>query len=234
MSAFSGYPAGSKILCEYCDEGYITPQDVKKLAPLCSTCGPLFALGTVGAKAFGDKSAGAKLLFACLFSVTLCWLIFCLICNRRKINENPFSPRKLPAKKSDGNLLLSVFTGGITACLVAGGFICFFYTLSQIFADFKILKPFEIIFSLPFGKNLATGFALGLCEATGGCFTVAAAGGFFALPIAGFLITFGGASIIFQQFCYLSGYGVKLWKFAAIKIIQATLCFAALCLLNLF
>ncbi|MDE7086890.1 MAG: hypothetical protein K2O67_01730, partial [Clostridia bacterium] len=230
MSAFSGYPAGSKILCEYCDCGYITEREAQKLAPLCSTCGPLFALGTVGAKAFGGNGAGAKLLCSCLISVVVCWLVFCLI-TRKKAAP---SVQRLASVKRENNLLQAVFTGGVTACLVAGGFICFFYTLSQVFADFNIFKPLELVFSLIFGTNISQGLAQGLCEATGGCFALARAGGFFALPLAGFLITFGGASIILQQICYLANCGVKLWKFTLFKFVQALVCFGVLCILCLF
>ncbi|MDE7300969.1 MAG: hypothetical protein K2N47_02240, partial [Clostridia bacterium] len=58
MSLCSGYPAGSRILSEYYENGCLSKADCKKLAPLCSDCGPLFALGTVGVKlARGDRGA---------------------------------------------------------------------------------------------------------------------------------------------------------------------------------
>lgn len=229
MSAVSGYPAGSRILCEYYESGQINSAQMKKLAPLCSTCGPLFALGTVGARAFGGNGAGVKLLCACLLSVIASSLVICLF-----IKDDETRERVRPAKQSDGNLLYSAFYGAVNASIVAGGFIAFFYTLSQILADFKIFKPLEIVIGLIFGKNLAAGLCTGLCEATGGCFSLGAAGGFFALPIAGFLITFGGASIILQQLCYLSKCKVKAGYFIAIKALQGLICFALLCLFSLW
>lgn len=230
MSACSGYPAGSKVLCEYADNGFISEEDVRTLAPLCSTCGPLFALGTVGTRAFGGNGAGAILLAACLISVSGSWLIFRLMTKRK--NQSSDKPRPIALKKE--NSLYSVFYGGVTACLVAGGFICFFYTLSKVFDDFNIFKPLEMILALPFGKELAGGVCSGLCEATGGCFALARAGGFFALPLAGFLITFGGASIILQQTSYLSAHGVKTGRFVCFKFVQGILCFALICLFQLF
>ena len=84
------------------------------------------------------------------------------------------------------------------------------------------------------GKEIAGGLCTGLCEATGGCFSLARSGGFFALPLAGFLITFGGASIILQQMCYLGKCGVKAWFFIAFKLLQGVICFALLCLFSLW
>lgn len=227
MSVCSGYPAGSKILSEYYGRGLVSASDAKKLAPLLSTCGPLFALGTVGGKAFGGGGAGVKLLCACLISVLLTSLGYALIC------KGGDAPRPASLKTSGDNILYSCFYGGVTACLVAGGFICFFYTLSQIIADFNVFKPLEYLLSLPFG-GLARGVCLGICEATGGCFALAAEGGFFALPLAGFLITFGGASILCQQLGYLQKCGVNAGFFIAFKFIQGVLCFGLLCLFSLF
>lgn len=229
MSVCSGYPAGSRILSEYHDGGLISKDETKKLAPLCSTCGPLFALGTVGAKAFGGNGAGVKLLCAALISVIGSSLIYCLISKKRGDGETlkTFKP-------NGGDALYSAFYGGVIASLVAGGFICFFYTLSKVLADFNIFMPLQLALAPLLGREIAGGLCTGLCEATGGCFALARSGGFFALPLAGFLITFGGASIILQQMCYLGKCGVKAWFFIAFKLLQGVICFALLCLFSLW
>ena len=49
-----------------------------------------------------------------------------------------------------------------------------------------------------------------------------------ALPLAGALVTFGGASILAQQLCYLQKCGVKAAPFILFKAAQAALCFALL------
>lgn len=228
MSVCSGYPAGSRILCEYRDNGFIDDADVKKLAPLCSTCGPLFALGTVGAKAFGGGYSGVKLFSACLISVVSTSVLYSMF-SKPTDNFKPLNQRA----KTDGNALYSVFYGAINASLVAGGFICFFYTLSKVFTDFNIFKPLEMLLSLIFGDGAARGVSTGLCEATGGCFLLAEAGGFFALPLAGFLVTFGGASILLQQLCYLTKCRVGAGYFISFKLVQGVITFALLCLFAL-
>ncbi len=226
ISAFSGYPAGSRTVCEYYRQGLIDENDCRKLAPMCSTCGPLFALGTVGYKAFGGNGAGAKLLFACIFSVTSVSLIYCLLC-KKPASFTPKAPKTIK-----GNALYDSFYGAVNAVCVAGAFICFFYTLTAVFADLHIFKPLEAAFSPLFGNEVAKGLCAGLCEATGGCFKLANAGGFFALPLAGFLITFGGVSIIAQQLCYLTECGVKPSFFIVMKLLQGLLAFGILCLIQ--
>lgn len=228
MSVCSGYPAGSRVLAEYCKNGMITETDCKKLAPLCSTAGPLFITGTVGFKAFGGGYAGVKLLFGCLFSVIVSSIIYSLL-NKKQLS----SPKPLASGNKRENVLYESFYGAVTAVCLAGGFIAFFYTLARVLQDFKILAPLGFALTPLFGEEVASALCLGLCEATGGCFALASAGGFFALPLAGFLITFGGISIILQQTCYLTSCGIKTVNFAAFKFLQGTLCFCVICLLQL-
>lgn len=229
MSAVSGYPAGSRMVSEFYCLGKIDAAQAKRLAPLCSTCGPLFALGTVGGKAFGGGGAGVKLLVSCLVSVIATSVVYCILSKSGEVR----TVRTLSPKREE-NALYSAFYGAVNASLVAGGFICFFYTLSKIAADFNVLAPLHYALTPLFGDGLAEGACLGLIEATGGCFALALAGGFFALPLAGFLITFGGASILLQQYCYLQACNVKAGFFIAFKLLQAVICFALLCLFGLF
>lgn len=227
MGLCSGYPAGSRILCEYYEAGRINEKDCKCLAPLVSACGPLFAIGTVGFKAFGDSLSGVKLFVCCLVSVISTSLIYCLFQKRKTVSA---PVRQI---KKDANVLYDAFTGAVNASITAGGFICFFYTLARAAAQIKILKPLEFLLSLPFGKGCAEALCTGLIEATGGCFSLAANGGFFALPLAGFLITFGGISIILQQACYLKKCKVTTAFFVGMKLLQGVISFALLCILNL-
>ncbi len=228
MSACSGYPAGSRMLSEYRQNGLVSDADCKKLAPLCSTAGPLFITGTVGYKAFGGGGAGIKLLCACLISVISTSLVYCLLSKRR---GQPATALNTAKKQTD--VLYDSFYGAFIAVCMAGGFIAFFFTLSHVLSDFNVFSPFAFALSPLFGSDCASAALSGLCEATGGCFALAKAGGFFALPLAGFLITFGGASIIAQQMCYLGKCKVNALYFIAFKFVQGLVSFALLCLFSL-
>ncbi|MGN0814393.1 MAG: hypothetical protein ACI4MH_04085 [Candidatus Coproplasma sp.] len=221
MSVCSGYPAGSRIVCEYFEGGELNAGDAKKLAALCSTSGPLFIIGSVGYKMFADKRTGLLIYAAHILSVAVVGAAYCLLCKRDD------SPRgKL--KRADGNILYDSFYSAVISVIVAGGFICFFYTLSAVIQDIRLLYPLGLVLKFLFGENTATAVCTGLCEATGGCAALAACNSPFSVPLAGFLITFGGISIIFQQLCYLTRCGVKSSAFISVKLLQGLLCFLLL------
>ncbi|MGN0807288.1 MAG: hypothetical protein ACI4MN_02445 [Candidatus Coproplasma sp.] len=228
LSAVSGYPAGSRLLSEYYLSGKISQADAKALAPLCSIPSPAFALGTVGFKAFGGGYYGVKLLIAAYLSVILTSVIYAFFI-RKKQGERRLC--KLSEKK--GDLLYDSFYGAVCAVLTSGGFICFFYTLSKAAFDYNLFLPITALLR-PILGEAADGFALGLIEATGGIFSAAKAGGFFALPTAGFALVFGGASIIGQQLCYLTKCAIKPKSFVLIKFVQGLITFSILCIIGLF
>lgn len=228
LAAVCGYPAGSRLLCEYRKCGLIGKDDLKRLAPLCSVPSPIFLLGTVGGKAFSSRTAGIKLLVSALLCIALpCFICALLQKSDRKSSAPP------PVKPSGGNALENSFYGAVVSCLTAGAFICFFYTLAEVIDDFNLFNPLAALI-YPVVGECAGGLLRGLTETTGACFLLGKCENFFALPCAGFLCVFGGASIIFQQLCYLAPHGVKSVKFILFKLLQAILCFALLCLFNLF
>ena len=227
LSAVSGYPTGSRLLSEYYSSGKISASQANTLAPLCSICSPAFALGTVGFKAFGG-GCGVKLIIAAYLSVIATTLIYALLPKKKQR-----SGRLTPKVKRGGDLLYDSFYGAVNAVLCAGGFICFFYTLSKAVQDYNLLLPLTALLRLIVG-DCADGLCLGLIEATGGIFAAAKSGGYFALPTAGFLLVFGGGSILLQQLCYLTKCKIKPSSFVLIMFIPGVAAFIILCLFGLF
>lgn len=221
ISICSGYPAGSKAVAEFYDGGCIGKSDCKKLAAVCSTSGPLFIIGSIGVKMLGDKGAGWKILVAHAISVLSIGLIISLFLKKRERSEYGRAP-------VDDNVLYNSFYGAVTSATVAGGFIAFFCVVSGIIADFKLLYPLELLLGLFCDEATASAVCGGLIEATSGCRALSAAGGELTLPFAGFLITFGGLSIIMQQLSYLMKAKVNPLYFIAVKLLQGTLCFLIL------
>lgn len=224
ISVCSGYPAGSKCLFEFYESGYLTKKDMKKLSILCSTSGPLFIIGSVGVRMFGDKSAGFKMLLAHLLSVLIIALIISLFSKKEKREEIRLSP-------VNSNLLYDSFYGAVISVAVAGGFIAFFSVTARILSDFNFLIVFEKFISLFTDGQSAKAVSFGLVEATIGCRELSATQGRLSLPFAGFLITFGGVSILLQQLAYLQKAGVKSLYFVLIKFVQGIGCFLILLLI---
>ena len=224
ISICSGYPAGSKCLLEFYERGCLSKKDMKKLSALCSTSGPLFIIGSVGVRMFGDKSAGWKILLAHFLSVLIIALIIALFSKRE---QNP----DLKRAPVNGNLLYDCFYGAVISVAVAGGFIAFFNVTASILYDFNFLVVFEKFFSLFTNEQTAKAISLGLVEATLGCRELSLATGKLTLPFAGLIITFGGASILMQQLAYLNKAGVNPLYFVTVKLVQGIGCFLILLLI---
>lgn len=221
MSVCSGYPAGSRIICEYRESGAISDGDCKRLAALCTTSGPLFIIGSVGYKMFSDKTAGMVMLCAHVLSVFSIGAIYCFASKRGQTSKEALV-------RPNPNVLYDAFYSAVISVLVAGGFICFFYTLSAVISDYNLLLPLQYALTNALGEAAAAAVCKGIIEATGGCAALGASGSALALPLAGFLVTFGGLSIILQQLCYLVKCGVKPLNFILIKFAQGALCFLLL------
>lgn len=224
LSVCSGYPAGSRTVSEFCARGSLNSNDCQKLACLCSTSGPLFVVGSVGFKMFGDKIIGVKILIAHVAAVLIISVILSLFSK-----SAPASAQK-PAKRS-GNLIYDVFYGAVISVAVAGGFIAFFFVAAQFAADFKLTYPINALLNIFLDGQTSSAVSSGIIEATTGCRLLAANQNTVSIALAGFLITFGGLSIQLQQLSYLMPIGVKPLKFIAVKFIQAVFCFLILLLI---
>ena len=221
LSICSGYPAGSRLVAEFYEGGALTKSDCQKLAPLCSTSGPLFIIGSVGFKMLGDKLLGLKIFIAHALAVIIFSLIYCR-CGKK---TQYISPKTI---KSHGNILYDSFYGAVVSVAVAGGFIAFFYVIAQVMQDFYILMPLKNFLMLFLDERAANAISLGVAEVTTGCKFLAQSNSAIKGALAGFMITFGGVSILMQQLSYLTKTGVSPAKFVFIKFLQAVLCFLLL------
>lgn len=225
LSLCSGYPAGSRVLTEFYENGSLSQADCKRLAPLCSTSGPLFIIGSVGFKMFGSKYAGIKILIAHILAVTVSSLIISLLSKRT-------AAAPLKRAPADKNVLYNAFYSAVISVAVAGGFIAFFFVAAKFFSDFNLFYPLEKLLCLFLDEGVAAAICTGLIEATTGCRAIAAFGTTrLNTAVAGFLITFGGLSILLQQLSYLTKTGVKPFAFIGVKLLQALLCFGLLLLI---
>lgn len=220
ISVFSGYPTGAKTVQQLYSLGSITKSDAEKMSYFCSTSGPMFLIGTIGVKGYGDQMLGIYILLAHIFSVLIVGLLLCKL----KAKTPTYMPTK--AKISDKNLVFTVFTGAVNSMLLAGGFIVFFYVAAQFAVDFSIMFPLEFLLQ-PIFKERASLICAGLIEATGSCLSLARTGS-SSIPICGFLLTFGGASILMQQLAFLKDARISGKKFIFVKFIQAIFCYLIL------
>lgn len=221
IAVCSGYPAGARAVFEFYDSGCIGQNDCKKLAAICSTSGPLFIIGSVGIKMFGDKGAGFIILSAHILAVLVSGLIISLFLKKD-------SSQSLKRRAADENVLYNSFYGAVVSVATAGGFIAFFCVISQIVADFHLLYPIFELLKLFCDEKTAAAVCRGLIEATAGCRELSSSHGNLVLPFAGFLITFGGLSILLQQLSYFLKAKVNPLYFIFVKFLQGVICFLIL------
>ena len=233
MSALSGYPVGSRMIADLKENGLINRNQATKMSALCSTSGPLFIMASVGAAMFESQKTGLILLVSHLTAVVL----ICLIAAFFSKKEEATPPPKAMMIQTDNILYESVYNA-VISILVVGAFIAIFYILAQILTDFYLLLPAEALFSFLFsgqenGSDLAAAFTQGLLEATRGCKLLSECTGFFAVPLAAFVITLGGVSILAQQICYFKRAEIHVKYFIFMKILQAVTAFS-ICVLLCF
>ena len=219
LSAVSGYPVGARTLLDLKESGRIAPDESFRLACLVTTSGPGFLVGTVGGAMMGRPALGWLMLLCHFVAV---WTVCAGMNLIHKPAKRP--PAALLPVKS-GNSLYESLHSSVISILCVGGSIALFYAFGQMIAD---ILPSSMP---PAGEAIVRG----LTEMTTGCKLLLTQPTPFSLGICCFLITFGGACVLFQQLGYLSRAGVKCLPFLLVKLLQAllagALCFGLSCLI---
>ncbi len=225
MSILSGYPIGSRIVCDLKSNNLITKSEATKIGVLASTSGPLFVIGAVGIGMFNDKIIGFILYFSHIVSAFLLGVAF-----RNYGKENPLNNR-FYEKQNPSNVLYDAIYNAVISVLVVGGFVSIFYVFAEVFEDFKILLPLQKLFEfllLPFNSDAQTAkaFSVGIIECTKGCSQLSTLSNVkLCASLSSALISFGGISIIMQSLVYLLKAEVKPFTFILAKLLQMVLSF---------
>ncbi len=221
MSVLSGYPIGAKIIADLKENGLITADEATRAGALCSTSGPLFIVGSVGVGMFADKRAGALILVSHILAACVCGLIF-----RFYGKSKPSAAKSLAVKPKVDNILYDCAYSAVISVAVVGGFICVFFVLSDVFYNFRLLLPIELLLKPLIGGQLAQGVALGTIECTRGCLTLSAAGiNRLSLSLSCALVSFGGLSVVIQSLAFLGKAKANAGIFVLSKILQSVVGF---------
>lgn len=76
MAILSGYPVGSKMIADLFTQGKINKEEAFRMSAFCSTSGPMFIVGAVGASMFKSASIGYILFLSHILSAFLNGLIY--------------------------------------------------------------------------------------------------------------------------------------------------------------
>lgn len=221
-----GYPVGAVTTARLYENGDITSEDVRSFLPFTSLAGPVFILSTVSS-VFGDKNVGLVVLISHYVGTFINGLLWRFVSHtrarkRNNIENGPVvlntSTLSTDFEKSGGhNLLGEAVTSSALSMLTVGGYIVLFGLVVDTFA----LLPFwgdlptiwRVLFTLPIEMTR------GVVEAS----TLA------SLPLAvGFAtlsVTFGGLSVLAQQYHFLSRCNCGVFDLILPKISQGILGF---------
>ena len=225
MSVLSGYPVGSKLIDDLYSSNAINESEASRMSLLCSTSGPLFIIGAVGATMFQSKTVGFILYLCHVLSAIITALLF-----KNAYGEPKGNFSMLNSKKCENFLYESVYSSVISV-LIVGGFISVFYVISQILIDFNLLSPLIFIFKailspISYSGEEATAFTVGLIEFTKGAKMLSNIGvNPLTVSLTAFIITFSGVSVLLQSLAFLSRAKVNGLFFTLGKLVQAIIAF---------
>lgn len=202
MSVLSGYPMGAKIVGDLRRGGEISLNEAKRLMSFCSTSGPAFMVGAVGAGMLGSGLLGGIIAASHYIGAMVNGLIYTRIYGRDSIGALMCpAPQNISMQEAFTDSILSAFKslGIVLAYIVLFMFITDVFHMCGVFS---VLPGAEL-------RALLKGFM----EMTVGCGAVAecvAASEQVKCVLCAAILSWGGLSVMGQSMSMLSGTGISL------------------------
>ena len=244
IGLMSGYPVGTKVVCEMCASGQLTKTEAQRLVAFTSNAGPLFILGAVAAGMFGSAPLGYFMLATHYLGTLSIGLIMRFYKGhdskvQKKAEGKQFSLhvrafRAMEAtRRGDGRSFGLIFghsiKNAVETMLIVGGFIVLFSVISTILeisgafyalsATFGPILQFMGISGMFHVEHFA-----GMIEMTNGVNMLSAHGiGVQTVALSVAIISFGGLSILFQSINFISRIDISIPIFVICKVIHGVL-----------
>ena len=225
MSVISGYPVGAKIISELYQNKVIKQTEAVRMCSFCSTSGPLFIIGTVGAEMFLCKGAGFIIFIAHILGAICNGLLF----RNYKRKEKFFDiGSKTKNPEPIDSILSSTIYDSVISILLVGGYIALFFMIIDILSNFYILSFLSnavgyVFGLLGIGADASVGFISGIVEVTRGCLDLSTSSA--SLPVLCVLacgvISWGGFSTHFQALTFLKKCNMKFSLYTLQKLCHA-------------
>ncbi|WP_207178024.1 nucleoside recognition protein [Anaerocellum diazotrophicum] len=223
IGMLTGYPVGSKMVCNLYSQKLISKNEAVRLLYFVNNSGPLFIIGTVGINLLGSRKYGYILFFTHIFAS-----LIIALCSTRFVQSEILSVSELykPLNFDIGNVLSKSVKDSIESILIIGGFITLFFNLNSILEYFKI---YHLICNLlrytGVDASLIKGLLYGFFEITNGCLQI----NINPLPIwqkliaSELIISWGGLSVHFQTISFLTAVGLQSSHYIIGKLIHCVL-----------
>jgi sporulation integral membrane protein YlbJ len=246
ISLLSGYPMGARMISRLVIDGRISRSEASRAACLCSTSGPLFLIGTVGAAMLGDPTMGYVITLSHFLGSFLTGFVFCRSGKRSMISDKrldfSYARNTLEARSAIapplGKSLTAAISAGMSVMLQICGYIMVFSMLAgflDAFGLFRALSALSMKFPLvnALRPPFIEAFLSGIIEMSTGCRMIAAASLPVSMALASvtFMVSFSSLSVLAQSLAYLSEAGISSSRFIIAKIFHGIVSsvFAMLC-----
>ena len=217
ISIISGYPVGAKMTADLYENGQVSQNDAVKMSAFCSTSGPMFIIGAVGASMLKNTTIGYIIFFSHVLGA---------ICNGLLYRNLKFKEKYSQSKeiKNQEFSFSSIVLDSVLSILSVGAIIAIF---------FVIITSLSPIFNILPAK-LSPIFE-GIIEITKGCLDISCSlAPFWQTVACSFVISFGGISGLLQSYTMLGNVKISLSILALQKFSHAVLSAIIAIILALF
>lgn len=219
MSVLCGYPIGAKLTSELCKNRELAKEDCTIATALSSTCGPIFVIGTVGTMLFKNVAMGYLIFFAHLLGSFLNAFFY-----KPKIYKQQ---NILATQQNYDDILSTSMLDSIVSIACVGGYILIMGFLTIFLDKIGITNLVCVLFEkMGVSTEITKSVWYGLFEMTKGIAYLSNCNisHFVKIPLATFIVSFGGLCIALQSQNFLSKCEFKFSKLLKIKFTQAIVC----------
>lgn len=210
LGAVGGYPSGAKAIADLWQSRTVSAEEAQQLLRFCSNAGPAFVLGVVGTGVFGSLPVGATLYAIHIFSALLTGFLL-----KRQL-PTQFIPKAQHPRESPG--FAPAFTAAVRKAGETALTVCMFVVVFAVFSQFlHALLPTVT-------PSLLRTLLSGLLELSNGMALLGEARlpPSISLPLASFLLAFGGLGVLAQTAALFSDTPLSLSTYLPAKLLQAT------------
>lgn len=226
LGLIGGYPVGARTVAQLVQRRECSQTEARRLSLFCNNCGPAFFSGAAGVGVFGAKEAGFLLLGANLTAAVLLGILFHVFGKETAQEETRKRerPARAPLTTEFPQCVRNAFSSTLGVC----AYVILFSVLTRL-ADCSGLLPFlvNVLSSLLPGENapvLCRSFCVGLMELSTG--TAAIRDGVsspLSLPLAAFILGWGGLSVHCQSLPFWREAGVPSGPYLRAKFLHGLL-----------
>ncbi|MFR8072272.1 MAG: hypothetical protein ACLU7V_06325 [Anaerovoracaceae bacterium] len=229
MSVLSGYPMGAKIVGDLRRGGEISLTEAKRLMSFCSTSGPAFMVGAVGAGMLGSGTLGGIIAAAHYIGALVNGILYTRLLGR----ESGGPPAPISDSKRGGRGMQESFTDAILMSFRSLAIVLAYIVLFMFLTD---LFHMSGLFSMT-DDQAVRALIKGFFEMTVGCEAVAegiSVTSSVKCVLCAFILSWGGLSVMGQSMSMLSSTGVTLGYLMVSKLTHGIFAAAAAFLITLF